>query len=77
MDKKIGNDECSPQEEVIDMSLTIEKVYKKTSKLDRLKQRAEVRRNRSDLKHNSSEDHANVFNKNFSDMEFEINRTIK
>ena len=78
MDKKIGVDQDSPQEEGNDMSLAIEKTCKKkTSPLDRLKQRAETRKNRSDLKHFSSEKNAKVFNENFLDIENEINKTIK
>lgn len=72
MDKK-----NNPQEEGNNMSLAMEKVYKKKSPLDRLKQRAETRKNRTDLKHYSTRKNANVFNENFLDMETEINRTIK
>lgn len=74
MDKKSSN---SPQEEGNEMSLVIEKAHGKTSPLDRLKQRAETRKNRTDLKHFPTKKNTSVFNENFQDMETEINRTIK
>ncbi|SHI46986.1 hypothetical protein [Desulfosporosinus lacus] len=73
MDKK--EDKVSKEEE--DMLPALQEPIYKTSKTDNLKQRAEIRKQRTDLRHEATKSEVQKYNELFKDLEEETYITIK
>jgi len=73
MDKK--EDKVSKEEE--DMLPALQEPIYKTSKTDHLKQRAEIRKQRTDLRHQATKSEVQKYNELFKDLEEETYKTIK
>ena len=73
MDKE--EDKVSKEEE--DMLPALQEPIYKTSKTDNLKQRAEVRKQRTDLRHQATKSEVQKYNELFKDLEEETYKTIK
>lgn len=73
MDKE--EDKISKEGE--DMLPALQEPIYKTSKTDNLKQRAEVRKQRTDLRHQATKSEVQKYNELFKDLEEETYKTIK
>ena len=73
MDKE--EDKVSKEGE--DMLPALQEPIYKTSKTDNLKQRAEVRKHRTDLRHQATKSEVQKYNELFKDLEEETYKTIK
>lgn len=73
MDKEV--DKISKEGE--DMFPALQEPIYKTSKTDNLKQRAEVRKQRTDLRHQATKSEVQKYNELFKDLEEETYKTIK
>ncbi|HBW38464.1 hypothetical protein [Desulfosporosinus sp. BICA1-9] len=73
MDKE--EDKVSKEGE--DMLSALQEPIYKTSKIDNLKQRAEFRKQRPDLRHQATKSEVQKYNELFKDLEEETYKTIK
>ncbi|HUX46835.1 MAG TPA: hypothetical protein VMV58_02390 [Desulfosporosinus sp.] len=73
MDKE--EDKVSKEGE--DMLPALQEPIYKTSKTDNLKQRAEFRKQRTDLRHQATKSEVQKYNELFKDLEEETYKTIK
>ena len=73
MDKE--EDKVSKEGE--DMLAALQEPIYKTSKTNDLKQRAEFRKQRTDLRHQATESEVQKYNEHFNDLEEETYKTIK
>ena len=73
----MDNEEDKVSEEGEDMLPALKEPISKTPRTDNLKQRAEVRKQRTDLRHQATKSEVQKYNELFKDLEEETYKTIK